>query len=280
MEIAILGVLGLCAGSFVNALVWRLHEQETHADRIKTDKNYQKSLSIYVGRSMCPNCKHELSVKDLVPLLSWIMLRGKCRYCNKTISYQYPLAEAATSLLFVVSYLWWPVTLTGSQIAIFALWLPLLTGLIALLIYDLRWQLLPTRIIYTLTAIAVLQAIIKILSSDKPYLALLNTTLAIFLGGGLFYIIYQVSSGKWIGGGDVRLGWLLGLIAGTPARSLLVIFIASLCGSLISIPLLTSHRLKRTSIIPFGPFLIIGMIIVQIFGEGILTWYNHIFLLS
>src|SRR5476651_645529 len=136
MIIVVLVVFGLCLGSFVNALVWRLHEQ---------DKKQAKNLSILNGRSMCPNCKHELAAKDLVPVLSWLSLRGKCRYCGKPISVQYPLVEMVTSGLFVASYLWWPEVLHGAQVAAFGLWLALLVGLMALLVYDLRWFLLPNR---------------------------------------------------------------------------------------------------------------------------------------
>jgi prepilin signal peptidase PulO-like enzyme (type II secretory pathway) len=278
MIIAVLVVFGLCLGSFINALVWRLHEQAKETGKDKPDKKYLNSLSIGRGRSMCPVCKHELGAKDLVPLLSWLGLKGKCRYCRKPISGQYPLVEAATAAGFVASYIWWPVPLQGWQIAVFVLWLALLAGLVALLVYDLRWLLLPNRIIYPLGFIAAVQAVIIISIADKPLTALLNTALGVAVGGGIFYVLFQVSEGKWIGGGDVKLGWLLGLLAATPARSLLFIFIAALSGSLVSLPLLANGRLKRTSTIPFGPFLIIGAIIVQLFGVNILHWYQTTFI--
>jgi prepilin signal peptidase PulO-like enzyme (type II secretory pathway) len=150
--------------------------------------------------------------------------------------------------------------------------------LLALLVYDLRWTLLPNQIIYPLAVVAVAQAIIGVGSANRPAIALGNAVLAVAVGGGLFYVLYQVSKGKWIGGGDVRLGWLLGLVAATPARAVLLIFLASLLGSLISLPLLASHRLKRTSTIPFGPFLIIALVIVQLFGHSMLFWYQRTFL--
>jgi leader peptidase (prepilin peptidase)/N-methyltransferase len=277
MIIAVLVVFGLCLGSFINALVWRLHEQAKEAGKHKPDKKYLSSLSIGRGRSMCPVCKHELGAKDLVPLLSWLSLRGRCRYCRKPIA-DSPLVEAFTAAGFVASYIWWPVPLQGWQIAVFVLWLALLVGLVALLVYDLRWLLLPNRIIYPLGLIAAAQAVIIISIADKPLTVLLNTALGVAVGGGIFYVLFQVSEGKWIGGGDVKLGWLLGLVAATPARSLLFIFIAALSGSLVSLPLLANGRLKRTSTIPFGPFLIIGAIIVQLFGVNILHWYQTTFI--
>jgi prepilin signal peptidase PulO-like enzyme (type II secretory pathway) len=276
--IFILAVVGLCLGSFVNALVWRLHKQAGEIDKKKPDKKYLAQLSIIKGRSMCPHCKHELATKDLLPVLSWLSLKGKCRYCGKPISVQYPLVELTTALLFVASYIWWPVALHGTQTAIFIIWLALLVGLIALLVCDLRWLLLPNRIIYPLSLIAAAQAVITIAAANRPAIALLNTLLAVAAGGGIFYVLFQVSNGKWIGGGDVKLGWLLGLMMATPARSLLFIFIAAVGGSLISLPLLASGRLKRTSTIPFGPFLIVGAIIVQLFGTDILHWYQQTFI--
>lgn len=278
MIIAILFVLGLALGSFANALVWRTHEQEAEKGKKKPDKQYLSRLSITSGRSVCPNCKHELATKDLIPVLSWLFLRGKCRYCDQPIAAQYPLVELTTALLFIASYLWWPVDFSTAQTAIFVLWLALLTGLLALLVYDLRWSLLPNRIIYMLSLIAAAASVINIATAQRPLIALLNVILAVIVGGGIFYVLFQASKGKWIGGGDVKLGWLLGLLAATPARSILFIFLAALLGSAVSLPLLATHRLKRTSTIPFGPFLIVGIIIVQLFGHAILFWYQRTFL--
>ncbi len=279
MIIAVLIVIGLALGSFVNALVWRVHEQEKEVGKKKSDKNYLKLLSISKGRSMCPHCKHKLAKQDLLPVVSWLGLKGKCRYCHKPISVQYPIVELVMAGLFIASYCWWPVALHGgTQPVIFVLWLMLLTGLMALLVYDLRWLLLPNRILYPLGLVAAVQAVIVITIAPRPLIALINVILAVLVGGGVFYILFQVSGGKWIGGGDVKLGWLLGLAVATPTRSVLFIFIAAVLGSLISLPLLATHRLKPSSIIPFGPFLIIGAIIVQLFGHIILLWYQKAFL--
>jgi leader peptidase (prepilin peptidase) / N-methyltransferase len=277
MIVVLLVVVGLCLGSFVNALIWRLHEQDVAGSKKRPDKKYLAQLSIIRGRSMCSACHHSLAAKDLIPVVSWLMLRGKCRYCRKPIT-DNPLIELCMPLLFVASYLWWPVILQGWQWGIFAVWLTTLAGLVALVVYDVRWLLLPNRIIYPLMALAGLGALIAILTAGSPWRALLNCVAAVAVGGGIFYLLFQVSGGKWIGGGDVRLGWLLGLVVATPARSLLFIFFAALGGSLVSLPLLMEGRLKRSSVIPFGPFLIAGAILVQLFGGNILTWYQHVFL--
>src|ERR1700677_3953472 len=122
MIIFILAIVGLCLGSFVNALVWRLHGQAAEKGKKKPNQDYLSQLSVAKGRSMCPHCKHQLANRDLIPLLSWLSLKGKCRYCAKAISPQYPLVELITALLFIASYIWWPVALSGAQIGIFVLW--------------------------------------------------------------------------------------------------------------------------------------------------------------
>ncbi len=315
MIIAILIVVGLVLGSFVNALVWRLRQQElaesqkskAKSPKPKADKGRLQRLSafsfrpstknrysILAGRSMCPNCKHELAAKDLIPVLSWLSLRGKCRYCQKPISVQYPLVELGTAAVFAASYWFWPSALVRGTIhcpmptlfhgatlgsnVLFVLWLVLLTGFMALVVYDLRWYLLPDRIVYPLGAVAGLFALLTAAVNDRPLTTLLNAALAIVIGGGIFYLLFQLSNGKWIGGGDVKLGWLLGAVVGTPAKALLFIFIASLLGSFVSVPLLMSKRLKRSSIVPFGPFLIIGAVLTVLFGTDILHWYRQTFI--
>jgi prepilin signal peptidase PulO-like enzyme (type II secretory pathway) len=256
--------------------VWRLRQQELASQKSKTKKRKpDKAYSILAGRSMCPNCRHKLAAKDLVPVVSWGLLGGKCRYCHKPVSAQYPLVELAVAGLFVASYIWWPVAFGTAQTMIFVLWLVLLVGFMALAVYDLRWTLLPNRIIYPLSVVALAQAVIAIIAAPKPLTALLDTVLAVLVGGGIFYVLFQVSGGKWIGGGDIKLGWLLGLVMATPTRSLLFIFLAALFGSLVSVPLLVTRRLKRNSTIPFGPFLIIAAIITQLFGAGLLHWYRY-----
>lgn len=277
MIIAMLVVLGLALGSFVNALVWRVHEQDQEAGKKKPNKSRLQKLSVSKGRSMCPHCSHELAAKDLVPLFSWLYLRGRCRYCAKPISPQYPLVELATTLLFVASYLWWPIGISGWQDVVFGLWLILLTGLMALLVYDFHWFLLPDRILFKLYPIGGLMAVLNAVVMPHPLKNVLNIILGALIGGGIFYVLFQVSDGRWIGGGDVKLGWLLGLVAGTAGRAVLLIFLASLIGSVVSIALMASKRIDRKSTIPFGPFLIVGLIIVQLFGHHLLHLYQSVF---
>jgi len=270
MFIIILIILGLCFGSFINALVWRTHEN------IKK----KEKLSIVKGRSICTKCKHTLGPLDLIPVLSWLFLSGKCRYCHKPISVQYPLVELFTVLIFVSSYIWWPYKFSTFQDVGFGIWLIILTGLIALALYDLKWKILPSIYIYSIATLSIILQVINILHSTQPTKALLNSVLAVLVGGGIFYVIYQVSQGKWIGGGDVRLGFLLGLLAGTLGRSILYIFLASIIGSIVGTTSIALKKQSKNSYIAFGPYLILGLILVQLFGHDILNWYQNTFFLN
>lgn len=270
MAFVILILLGLSFGSFVNALVWRLHEQsKTKKQRVATDE----ALTITKGRSMCPDCQHELSVTDLVPVLSWISLRGKCRYCHKPIHWQYPLVEIATAGLFVLSYIYWPHGFDAAGTVAFVTWLVSLVGFMALIVYDLRWMILPNKIVLPLTVLATASIFVQSIVS-QDFGLIVKAGLGLAVAGGLFYVLFQISNGKWIGGGDVKLGFVLGLLLAHPGLSFLMLFVASTLGTLYALPLLLTGRMSRKSRLPFGPFLIVSTIIVQLFGALIFEWYK------
>jgi len=274
MIIALLVVLGLVCGSFVNAFVWRLHEQETLKEKKrKPSKKQLAELSILKGRSMCPNCKHELAPKDLVPLFSWLWLRGRCRYCGKPISWQYPLVEAATAVLFVISYIWWPMELTGLGVYQFVVWLGFCVMFMALTVYDLRWYLLPDKIVYPITVVGIVEVVVVALGHHSVS-DLWGPLLGALIIAGLFYILFQVSAGRWIGGGDVKLALLLGLLAGSPLKALLLIFASSVIGTLISVPLALKAGKDLKLKVPFGPFLLAATVVVVLFGTPIVDWYT------
>ncbi len=270
----VLFTVGLCMGSFVNALVWRLYQQSKSA---KQQKLKPKDLSIVHGRSMCVHCHHTLGWQDLLPVFSWLSLGGKCRYCKKPISWQYPVVELLTAILFIVSYIFWPSGL-GTQSAVqLGLWLVILVGFMALIIYDLKWMLLPDRIVFPLQGLAALSVFVAFIAN--PSLEILQAAaLGVLCSAGLFYALFQVSDGKWIGGGDVKLGVVLGLLLGGPVNALLMLFIASSIGSLIGLPLMLQGKTKRNMRIPFGPCLIVATIIVYLFGASLIAWYKRQFL--
>jgi len=273
MIIVLLAVFGLIFGSFVNALVWRIHEQEAlHEKKKKPTKKQLAELSILRGRSMCTHCHHELAGKDLVPLFSWLWLQGKCRYCGAPIGWQYPVVEAVTAGLFVASYIWWPDQLTGIAVQQFVVWLGFVTMFVALAVYDLRWYLLPNRIVYPLNIIAVIEVLIVAL--NKHNLGALWEPLAgALIISGLFYLLFQLSAGKWIGGGDVKLAITLGLWAGTPLKACLVLFFASLIGTVVSVPIALRAKQGLKLRVPFGPFLLAATFLTVLFGTGVINWY-------
>ena len=271
MVVFILIVLGLCLGSFVNALVWRIHEKSKDS---KKDTN----LSIINGRSMCSKCRNPLTARDLIPVLSWLSLKGKCRYCRQPIS-DSPLVELLLPIIFVFSYLFWPHDFNTTQSILFGLWLIFLVGLMSLAVYDFKWYLLPNTIIYPLLGLAALQVIFLSLSSSSSSEVIKDALFGLAVGGGLFYALFQISHGKWIGGGDVKLGALLGILVGGPLPSFLLIFIAALIGSFLALPLLLTGRAKRGTRLPFGPFLIMAAVVVKLFGVTIIEWYKNRILL-
>ncbi len=257
MTIGVLAVLGLVMGSFITALVDRLHDGR---DWVK-------------GRSSCDSCKKTLAARDLVPVLSWLSSAGKCRQCKQKISWQYPIIELVTGALFVISYLAWPTDIVGFQQAKFTIWLITLVGLIALSVYDLRWFIIPNRIIYPL--IALMTAVIAVESvfyGGGPALVR-DSVLGLLACGGLFYVLFQVSGGRWIGGGDVKLGFLLGMLAGGVFESLMLVMLASVIGLVFSLPLILTKKLGPKSQIPFGPVLVVAGIVIFLAGESIVDWY-------
>lgn len=340
MVIVILALLGLCFGSFVNAFIWRFHEQEQlrwqreelrvqsagrsskvgklSSRAARQDAKLQAELaklSITKGRSMCIHCRHELAPKDLVPVVSYLWLRGKCRYCRQSIP-DTPLSELLTPALFIVSYLFWPLGFSGAGRLAFGVWLVCLIGFVALSLYDLKWYELPHRIVLPLIGLAALGALVTATlynagtGGGLPSLA--RAAWGGLVGGGIFWLLYVISPAepddpaaneanpdaglkptladrilslvvggkysKWIGFGDITLGILLGLLVGGPANALLLIFVASLIGSLIAVPLLIAGRATRTSHLPFGPFLMAAAVVVKLFGVGVISWYVGHFL--
>ena len=274
--------LGLCAGSFINALVWRIRQQSILAKSQKPKaKSQSNELSVLSGRSQCVHCGHQLAIKDLIPLLSWLLLRGKCRYCKKPISVQYPIVELSAGLIFVISYLFWPTsdfqgsTLEIGQVLLFATWLLVSIGLLALLVYDYKWMLLPNRILYPTALVAVLGRLIYIAGfSPEKSDAFIQWVLAVGVASGIFWLLFVASSGKWIGYGDVRLGLITGTVLGTPGLAFLMIFIASILGTLFVLPAMASGKTSMTSRVPFGPFLIAATYLALLFGQSVIDWYQ------
>lgn len=227
---------------------------------------------------MCVHCHHVLAWYDLLPVVSWLSLRGRCRYCQKPVSWQYPIVELLTAATFIGSYVVWPHGWDGAGITLFGLWLVFLVGFMALAVYDLRWMELPNRLVYPLTVLAMVQVLVKAAAYQDMRGVIVGAFWGFLVIGGLFYALFQLSGGKWIGGGDVKLAFMIGPLVGGPIASLLVIFLASCLGSLVSLPLIARKSLKATSRIPFGPFLLAATVVAYTCGDKIATWYTTLFL--
>lgn len=264
---ATLFIFGTMFGSFVNALVWRMHENTS-----QSKNNHQ--FSILRGRSMCPKCEHQLAAFDLIPIVSWLFLGGKCRYCGKPISWQYPLVEFVTGILFVVSYAAWPyllIDMNAWAYSLFVFWFLLVTVGVSLAVYDIKWMILPNRLVYTLGIFSVFFVAVLSFSMENSQ-PIRDGLIGSILFGGLFYILYQISAGKWIGGGDVRLGFMLGLLLGWQ-KSIVALSAAAYLGTAIIIALICVRKYHRQMKLPFGPLLLIGAYVTFLWGQGIIDWY-------
>jgi leader peptidase (prepilin peptidase)/N-methyltransferase len=255
-------LVGLCFGSFALAV----------ADRERVKKDWVKS------RSICEYCKHVLSWRDLVPVLSWISSGGRCRYCKKALSIRYPLAEIASGLLFGFSYLILEPVSYSDWFG-YGLWSLGVVLMIILFIIDARSYLLPYKFLFPLMGVGLIYRLNEVTGALDAGVAVRDGALAVLLGGGLFYVLHAVSNGKWIGDGDIFLGVAMGLFLGAPLETWLAITIASMVGLLYGVVFI---KAKKTSLrgakIPFGPFLIIGLLFTFWYGTPIVDWYTQSFL--
>lgn len=279
----ILGTLGLFVGSFAAANVWRLRahqlrEDETAGEKVPIKETRQvrhlKKKALIEDRSVCLHCGHQLRWYDLLPLISWIQLRGKCRYCKKRIGYLEPLSEIGLALYFSLSYLFWPEALVSSvDVFHFIIWLVAGVLLAILFIYDVKWFLLPNRIVFPLIGIGVLNSLVVLFQKNFAPETFMGIIYACLVLSGLYYLIYVISRYRWVGFGDIKLGLALALLMPDWRLATLTLFLANVIGTLIVVPLMFTGRIKRTAHIPFGPLLISGWFIAGLFGMNIIDWY-------
>lgn len=252
MVAAFIFVLGAVFGSFVNALVWR----------IKKKKDWVK------GRSMCTHCKHALAPIDLIPILSWVQLRGRCRYCRKKID-DSPLVELGLAAAFLVSFLAWPHGFDAIGVFRFVIWLAALVILAAMLVYDLRYMLLPDRLTVALAVLAVIQLLVLLFTGTLEENGLLLAATSVLVGGGIFHLLFTVSGGRSIGGGDVKLGYAYGLLLLNPILPWFVMLVASVVGSLVAAGLMIAGKAGMKSKLPFGPMLVMGVYVAMLWGLAV-----------
>ena len=213
--LATLAVLGLLFGSFAGASVWRLRARQLVADKAAGEQVSGKEFKrlkplthtpVMKDRSRCLSCGYTLRWYDLIPLVSWLSLKGRCRSCHKKIGSFEPLMELGVAAFFVASYLFWPTLLNNPlEIMLFVTWLLAGIGLAVLFAYDARWYLLPNSVSYTVIALGVVSVIVRGFIREDWVTTLGNTLGAVAVLSGIYLVLYLISKGRWIGFGDIKL---------------------------------------------------------------------------
>ncbi len=253
LQVIFLFILGISIGSFLNVLI----------DRIP------KGISPIHGRSKCDFCHKVLSWYDLIPLLSFFLLQGQCRYCRKKISWQYPLVETISGMILVANYFfnysnWW---------MIFFNYL-LLSGFLVIFITDLKYKIIPDQLNIFLVILIVINLILKGTSFEEFFSVFLSgVTIFIF-----FLLLFLLTKGRGMGLGDVKFSFLMGLLLGFP-KILVAFYLAFLTGAVISLILIIRGKKTMKSKIAFGPFLVSATVISFFFGNQIFDMVKNLFAL-
>lgn len=245
--ILLVPVLGLCFGSFLNVVIYRLPRRE----------------SVIKGRSHCPACGKVLVWYDLVPVLSYLVLRGRCRYCQTPVSFRYPLVELATAAVFSVLFYHFGLTL------VFAKYFFLACVLIAAAFIDLEHYFIPDWLVLTGFLGGVF---LSFLARDGWFW---SSLLGALVTGCFLFFVAVISKGG-IGGGDIKLGTVVGLFLGWPLGPL-SIFLGICIGGLVGIFFLVFGFKGRKDPVPFGPFIALGSFFALLWGNELIAWYLQYF---
>ena len=239
-------ILGLVLGSFYNVVGLRVPLKQ----------------SIVFPNSHCPHCRKELGPFELIPVLSYLFLGGKCKNCKTPISILYPFIELLTGLLFMYAYLYFGFS---NELVVSFLLISLLSIII---VTDLKYMLIPNKILLCFLVYFIIYRIISPLDPWwNPYVA--------GAGVSLFLLLVAIISKGGMGGGDIKLFFVIGIALGFP-NVLLTFFIASIIGAVVGIIGIFLGRIKKRQAIPFGPFIALGALLSLFYGEQIMQWYFHI----
>lgn len=242
-------IFGVSVGSFVNAWVWRTRE----------------NLRITRGRSMCPSCRVKINWYDNIPILSFIFLLGRCRNCKIKITKHYLVTEVWMGLIFVFAANWHLPRVGFFSIELLRD-LIILSLLTFIFLYDLKYKeimdfsTIPTSLVLFL---------LSIFFGWQTWSGML---LGVVVGAGFFLAQYLVSKGRWIGGGDIRLGIFMGVILGWPSI-LVALLLAYVFGAAVSLCFVLGGKQKLTDETAFGTFLVAATIVTMFFGKSLVTWY-------
>lgn len=240
-------ILGTVIGSFINVCIYRIPRGE----------------SVVYPPSHCPRCGYNLGPSDLIPLLSYFWLRGRCRRCGEWISLQYPFVELLTGIMFVLSFIKFGFTFDFLAAII------LIICLIISTFIDLKHQIIPDKVVLPTMAAGLLINIV-FHWKDLP-----NYLLGFVLGGSIIFLIAVLSRGG-MGGGDIKLFATVGMFLGL-RLTVLSLLLSFIFGSITGIFLIVLNRKKMKDAIPFGPFIALGSVVSLFMGESIISWYLGLF---
>lgn len=238
MDVLFIFLIGLIIGSFLNVIIFRL----------------DKKSGILMGRSECSKCLKQLKWRDLFPVLSFIWLKGKCRNCKNKISPIYPATELTTAFCFSLFYLVYKPTLEITDFY----FLMIITSFVLLIYFDYLYFLIPDKIVLPLIIIT---SLFNYFFRQPEFL---NSLLSALIMGGIFAIIHLSSRGEWVGFGDAKLIFLIGLVLGYPLGFLALIF-SVWTAALVGIVLMIAGKANRKTPLPFGSFLAGISILIIIF---------------
>ncbi len=243
-------LLGLIIGSFSNVCIYRIPRQE----------------SLIRPGSHCPKCNQPIKFYDNIPLVSFIILKGKCRYCKGKISWQYPLVEFLTAVLYLLLFLRY-----GLQLVTFV-YMFFCSALIIITFIDLKENIIPDVLSLPFLLLGFLMSFF--LKNLSP----INSLLGILAGGGVLLLVAILGSFLFkkeaMGGGDIKLAAMVGAFLGWQL-TLLSLFLSFFTGAIIGIVILIKNK-GESDPIPFGPFIALGTIIALFFGNSIINWYLSI----
>lgn len=283
-----LGFIGAALGSFAGAQVWRIRAEELaqdKKDKKKIDEKEFRRLKPLLGQTILSDRSIDLDTGkklpwyDLIPIYSWITLRGRSRFSKKPIGKFELWIELGLAAFFIISYLAWPYELVSLfEIARFILWLSIGVVMAVLFSYDYKWYVLPNNYMVALGALGFLNFLMALSVSENKMDTILNTAASLLILSGLYYALYLYSKEKWVGLGDSMLGVGLALILINWQLSFLALFLANLIGVLLVLPGMIRGKLSRTSTIPLGPLLIFATAISFLFGTQMIEAYVSLML--
>jgi leader peptidase (prepilin peptidase) / N-methyltransferase len=246
------GLIGLCVGSFLNVVIYRVPRRE----------------SVIRPRSHCPSCDTPIADRDNVPVVSWLLLRGRCRSCRTRISIRYPIVELGTAVLFVAAAVRLGATWQLPAFCVF------FASLLAISMIDLDHFIIPNRVIYPTLAVTIPMLVVAA-AADGSWSHLRNAAVGGVAGFGALFVIHVISP-RGMGFGDVRLAGVIGMMLGWLGLRYLFLglFLGFLLAAVIGLGLIAARLRTRKDAVPFGPFMAMGAVLAVLWGQAILNAYQ------